>query len=139
MILLRQVFWTVVVLPFIFVPVIGMIPLFVVTAWFSGLGFVDTAMGRNYLRNRHKATALKERRWQVFGLGLAMELLFMIPLVGLLMLPLGVVAGTIIYCQCDWKRLLSEAGLDEPHGFVPPCIATQDQETEAVPAPRQTS
>ena len=121
-ILIRQVFWTILALPFLLIPIVGFLPLFLVTAWFGGVAFLDTAMSRNYLRNRHKKVVLKSRRWQILGLGVAMELLFMIPFVGLLVLPIGVIAGTMIYCQCDWNRLLREAKLDTPNGFVAPVL-----------------
>ncbi len=121
-ILIRQVFWTVLALPFLLVPVVGFVPLFLVTAWFGGVGFLDTAMSRNDLRNHHKKVVLRSRRWQILGLGVAMELLFMIPFVGLLVLPIGVIAGTMIYCQYDWNRLLRDAGLEAPKGFVAPVV-----------------
>jgi CysZ protein len=122
-ILLWQLLFTVLVLPLLIVPVIGWVPLFLVTAYFTGLGFIDISMARNYLRNRHKKPAVRLHRASVFGLGMAMELLFMVPFVGLLMLPLGVVAGTILYCRTDWNALLAEHKLDRPVGFEPPVIA----------------
>lgn len=116
----RQILWTLLVLPLVFVPVVGFLPLFLVGAHFAGLGYFDTSMARNNLRNRHKQPVLRVHRWEILGLGVAMQLLFLIPFVGLLMLPVGVTAGTILYTRIDWERALREAGLEKPVGFVPP-------------------
>lgn len=116
----RQILWTLLVLPLIFVPLVGFLPLFLVGAHFAGLGYFDTSMARNNLRNRHKAPVLRVHRWELLGFGVAMQLLFLIPFVGLLMLPVGVTAGTILYTRIDWERALREAGLERPTGFIPP-------------------
>ncbi len=117
---LTQVVCALLVLPLILVPVVGFVPLFVVNAYFTGLGFFDVGMARNLLGMRHKRAMLRERRWQVLGMGVGMQLLFMIPLAGLLMLPLGVTAGTMLYCDCDWVGVLKARGLPLPPGFYPP-------------------
>lgn len=118
--LVKQLFWTVVALPFLLVPVIGFIPLFAVGAYFSGFGFLDSAMARNFLRPRHKRLLAKKDFWRIIGLGAAMQVLFFVPLAGLLLLPVGVTAGTLVYCEADWKRLFKESGLTMPSGFEPP-------------------
>ncbi len=123
-IVLRQAVWSLAALPFLFVPAVGMAPLFLVTAYFTGLGFVDCAMARNYLRNRHKKPAFKDQYWSILGLGVATELLFLIPFAGLFILPAGVVAGTMLYCGYDWDRAFRENGLTPPDGFVPPDEST---------------
>ncbi|MBI1375276.1 MAG: hypothetical protein GC159_21365 [Phycisphaera sp.] len=116
----RQLFWTLLVLPLLLVPVVGFVPLFVVGAYFAGLGFVDVPMARNFLRNRHKQPYFDHRRWEMLGLGVAMQLLFYIPFAGLLILPLGVTAGTQLYCDEDWPKLLASKSMEPPRGFVPP-------------------
>jgi CysZ protein len=120
LIVARQLAWTAATLPLLVIPIVGFIPFFLVTAYFTGLGFFDTSMARNNLRNRHKAPVLRVHRWELLGLGAAMELLFMIPFAGLLLLPLGVTAGTILYCEIDWDRALRENGNQRPPGFTPP-------------------
>jgi CysZ protein len=115
-----QLLFMLLAVPFLFVPVLGAVPLFLIVAYFTGLGFLDTSMARNLLRHRHKRPAIAAHRWRLLGLGLGMEVLFMIPFAGLLMLPVGVAAGTLLYCDCDWPVLLRTRGLEVPHGFVPP-------------------
>ena len=117
---LTQIACALLVLPLVLVPVVGFVPLFVVNAYFTGLGFFDVGVARNLLRMPHKRAMLSEHRWQVLGLGVSMQLLFMLPLVGLLMLPLGVTAGTMLYCDCDWAGVLKKRGLLFPPGFHPP-------------------
>lgn len=116
----REVGWTLVVLPLLLVPFIGAAPLFLVSSHFAALGFLDTAMARNHLRNRHKWPAVRERRWTILGLGSAMTLLFMVPFAGLFVMPLGVVGGTLLYCRHDWPATLERHGLSEPPAFQPP-------------------
>lgn len=119
----KQVFWSILALPLLFIPVVGMLPLFLVTSYFSGVGFLDVGMARNYLRYPHKKAAIKQNFWVVLGFGVAMELLFLVPLLGLLMLPLGVGGGTVLYCKVDWAGLLKKRGLASPVGFRAPNIA----------------
>jgi len=120
LILLRQVGWTLLVLPCLIIPYIGFIPLFLVTAYHTGLGFVDVAMARNGLRHRHKQILNRVHRRQLLGIGLAMELMFLIPFMGLFILPLGVVAGTLLYCRFDWEERLRVLKLEPPPHFVYP-------------------
>lgn len=120
----KQLLAMLLVFPLIFIPVVGAIPLLLVTAYFSGRGLVDVAMARNYLRGPHKRALIHSSRAKIFGLGLAMELLFLIPFVGLMVLPIGVAAGTILYCQADWRKLFTDAQLQPPKGFVFPADRT---------------
>ncbi|MAE60543.1 MAG: hypothetical protein CMJ49_04200 [Planctomycetaceae bacterium] len=120
LIVLRQVGWSLLVLPLLLVPVIGFLPLFIVTAYFAGVGFVDISPARHYLRNHHKRPMLKNHRWEIFGMGVAMEILFLIPFAGLLLLPLGVIAGTSMYCRADWRALLAGTPKPVPPNYHPP-------------------
>lgn len=117
---LKQLVCTLLALPFLLIPIVGFIPFFLVTAWFSGRGYADVGMARNYLRERHKAPAIRANKWKIFGMGVAMELLLMIPFLNLFLLPFGVCAGTFLYCQINWETLLKENNLDKPKGFKAP-------------------
>jgi len=119
-ILVRQIGWILVSLPFLIIPYLGFIPLFLVTAYHTGLGFVDVAMARNYLRHRHKKILIQHHRKTLMGIGLAMELLFLIPFMGLFILPLGVAAGTLIYCRFDWETHFKSSRMEAPEKFVCP-------------------
>ncbi len=118
--LVKQLFYTIIVLPFLFIPVVGFIPLFLVGGYFAGFGFLDSSMARNFLRPRHKMLLAGDRFWEILGFGACMQALFAVPFVGMLLMPVGVVAGTILYCSGDWDRLLQTAGMDRPAGFSPP-------------------
>ncbi len=119
-IVLKQGLFSLLVLPLLLVPIIGFVPLLIVTSYFTGLGFIDVAMARNHLRRRHKHLIIADRRWEILGLGLAMELLFFVPFVGLLVLPIGVTAGTILYCRYPWTDAMARRGVQLPRGFLPP-------------------
>ncbi len=124
---IKQMVATVLVLPFLLIPLVGFLPLLFVTAYFSGLGFMDASLARNNLCGRHKAVITKKHYWEIFGMGLAMELLFYIPFVGLLIMPLGVTAGTLLYCGSRWSMAFEEAGLTAPEGFDPPRLLNADE------------
>lgn len=100
-ILSRQLLWTIIVLPLIFVPFIGWIPLFIVTGWFTGLGLVDPTLARHRRSRAEKDAMIAARRGEVFGLGVATELMLIVPFLGLFMLPLAVTGGTIIAVHAD--------------------------------------
>ncbi len=120
--LVKQMFFSILCLPLLLIPVVGFIPLFLVGSYFAGFGYIDTAMARNFLRARHKRVLTKNRFWKILGLGVTMQILFFIPLLGLLLLPVGVTAGTLIYCGEDWQTRLREAGLEPPSGFIAPIV-----------------
>ena len=86
-------------LPLLLVPLVGIVPLFVVTAYFTGIGFLDVPAARHGLRHGDRRALVAGRRAELLGLGIAMQLLFWIPFLGLLLLPVGVVAGTLMYCD----------------------------------------
>ncbi len=87
--LLRQLCCTLLVLPLLLVPVVGFIPLFLVGAYFAGFGFLDASMARNFLRFRHKRLFVDKRFWEMLGFGVAMQAMFLIPFVGMLLMPVG--------------------------------------------------
>lgn len=116
----KQVFYSILCLPLLFIPFVGMILLFLVSSYYAGIGFLDIGMARNYLGYKHKMGAVRGYRWEVLGLGAAMELGFLIPLVGLVLLPLGVAGGTLLYCDIDWNKVLADNGYAPPAGFNPP-------------------
>lgn len=116
----RQLVYTILVLPFLLIPVVGFIPLFLVGAYFAGFGFLDCAMARNFLRPKHKRLLVGKHFWEVLGFGAMMQALFAIPFFGMLLMPVGVTSGTILYCSEDWLQLLRDANMPVPDGFVPP-------------------
>ncbi|MHC4884271.1 MAG: EI24 domain-containing protein [Planctomycetota bacterium] len=121
-IILWQGLFTVLALPFLLIPFLGAIPLFLVNAYFEGLGYVDIPLVRHFLRTPHRRAGMGDRRVELFGLGTAMVLLMLIPFLNLLALPLGVTAGTLLYCEVDWEGCLSCANLTPPPGYIPPRI-----------------
>ncbi len=114
--LCKQIFYTLISLVFLLIPVAGFLPLFLVTAYFTGRGFVDTPMSRNFMRSKHKKPFVKDRKYLIFGLGIAIESLFLIPGVGIFVLPIGIVSGTMIYCDNDWRKMFKDHNLDTPQG-----------------------
>lgn len=120
--LVKQLCCTVIALPFLLIPVVGFLPLFLVGAYFAGFGFLDSSMARNFLRPKHKKLLVDKDFWEIVGFGSAMQAMFAIPFLGMLLMPVGVVSGTLLYCREDWEKLLAEGGVPLPEGFVPPRV-----------------
>lgn len=118
--LAKQLLFTLLSLPFLLIPLVGFLPMLFVGAYFAGFGYIDSAMARNYLRRRHKKLLSETRFWEIVGFGIAMQAAFAIPLLGMLLMPVGVTAGTLIYCAADWEKLFHDSGMPLPSGFVPP-------------------
>ena len=116
----KQFLFMLLVLPLLIIPVLGWLPLFVITAYFTGLGFFEVATARNLMRNMHKQPAVQIGRWRILGLGVIMEVMFLIPFGGLIVLPLGVIAGTLIYCDQDWDELLETVSAPRPPRYEAP-------------------
>ncbi len=132
----KQLFFTICTLPFLLVPLVGFVPLFLVGGYFAGFGYLDSAMARNFLRPQQKKLISQKRFWNLLGFGVAMQALFAIPLLGMLLMPVGVVAGTLLYCSEDWDGLLASASMERPAGFLPPkppdgTPALSDSQTQA--------
>jgi CysZ protein len=117
---LQQLFFSLLTLPFLLVPVVGAVPLFLVNAYFGGLGFLDVALARHFLGAKHRRAGLEGLGWEIFGLGAAMTFLLAIPVLNLFILPLGVVAATMLYSEIDWQARLQAHGVQPPPGYVPP-------------------
>ncbi len=112
------------VLPLLAIPLLGFLPLFLVIAYFSGLGFFDVSMARNDLRYRHKKAMFREIHWELLGMGVAIELLFLVPFLGFFVLPMGVTAGTMLYCRRDWVEHFDRHGIDAPRTWHAPEIVS---------------
>jgi uncharacterized protein involved in cysteine biosynthesis len=101
----RQILWTLICLPLLLLPLAGVVPLFLVTAHFTGLFCLEAALARVPLTEQQRQLARKRLRWPLLGLGTTLQLLLMLPGIGLLILPVGVCAGTWFYCCLDREAL----------------------------------
>lgn len=128
----RQLLITLLVLPVLLIPIVGLVIFFMVEGYAAGRGFADVSMARNFLRPRHKQPFIRTHRLELLGLGVAMQLLFFIPFVGLVMLPIGIVAGAQLYCLGDWQKLIADNGLDWPEGFQPPLLNCDEDPIGAI-------
>lgn len=111
--LMLQILLSLLVLPFLLIPVVGFLPLFLVTAYFGGLAMIDVAVARHDPTVGRLRRVLPGRRWQALALGVGTELLFFVPLVAMLVLPLGVIAGTMLYVMWDAGDGMRETSREE--------------------------
>jgi len=88
----------VLLLGFVFVPVSS-----VLAALASGvllaLGYCDYPMGRRRMLFADRLRYAWRHRWEMLGLGLPLLFALTVPLVGVAFLPVGVVAGTILFVE----------------------------------------
>lgn len=109
---------TLCLLPFLLIPVLGAGLLFGVNGYFTGREFLDIPMARHYFRKAHRRAGLCGVRWRVTGFGVGMLLLMLIPGCVLIMLPVGVVGGTLLYVEIPWRAHFDAKALSYPHGFT---------------------
>ena len=98
-IVLRQLVIMTLALPLLLIPVIGIVPFFLLTAYFAGVGFLDIPMAANQLDYGQRRVLVAGHQWSILGLGIAIELLFLVPFAAIFVLPLGVTGATMLYCR----------------------------------------
>lgn len=89
-----------------FVPVIGK-PVFAVigfyiTATFFAYDYIDYSMARREWTFKEKRALLKQNRALSFGFGSSLAVALLIPVVGLLCVPMAAVGGTLLFCDLQW-------------------------------------
>lgn len=92
--------------------------------------FTDQPQSRRRFKWREKATLVWEQRWTMFGLGVGVQLLMLVPVLDFFLLPIAVVAGTMVFCGLDEsgrirfvdRRRLTEVGSVATH---PPVAARE--------------
>ncbi len=113
------------ILPLLLIPVAGQI-LFVFfsttfSIYFLGLAFVDFSLARR----RHSFTTKRAFAWRVkyhiFGLGTAIYVTLLLPIIGFLCLPISAVGGTLLFCEHanDEERKFLRPDKEEPK-LLPP-------------------
>jgi len=87
----------------LFVPVAGEVLLFVAGAFLTGIGALDVAMSRKRMRLGEKLSFARRNAGLTLGLGIAIYLVLLVPVLNLLALPLGAVAATLAFLRASGK------------------------------------
>jgi CysZ protein len=103
----------VILLPTLLVPFAWPVLAFLWTAWWSSVEWLDLPMARHLHRFRAVRAALVAVRPFGFGMGCTLAALFLLPLANLLVVPVGTIAGTLLYCE------LVRAGIVAPDPVAP--------------------
>lgn len=97
--------WMVPLLLLNFVPVIGTIAFsvggFILTARFLAYNNLEYCMARREWRFARKRQLLRDHRSLTNGLGMGVALVLLVPVVGLLSVPMAAVGGTLLFCDLD--------------------------------------
>lgn len=117
--------WLAVMIPLFlisFIPVIGTVVFavggFITTARFFAYDHLDYCMARRLWPFKRKRAALKAHRALTSGFGAGVALVVLIPVVGLLSIPMAAVGGTLLFCD------LEKVGAFEPQQEEPPPAAS---------------
>jgi CysZ protein len=79
------------------VPIVGPVLVFLWSASVLGYSFIAIPSGRIAQRLRDRLAFARQHRGAVLGLGTAITLISMVPLVNVLLMPVFVVAGTLLF------------------------------------------
>ncbi len=88
---------TILFFPLTFIPIIGFLPLFIVSSYFYGTAFLVFSSEHHRVRQKEFLKKMKENFWLCLGLGLCLYLSNYIPLLPIIIYPAGVIAGTMIF------------------------------------------
>ena len=88
---------TIALFPLTFIPVIGFLPLFIVSSYFYGSTFLVFSSEHHRVRHKDFFKKMKENRPLCLGLGVCLYLSNYIPLLPIIIYPAGVIAGTMIF------------------------------------------
>ena len=89
----------VILLPTLLIPFAWPVLAFLWTAWWSSVEWLDLPMARHLHGLRAVRAGLRAVRPLGFGMGCTLAGLFLLPLANLLVVPVGTVAGTLLYCE----------------------------------------
>ena len=103
--LIKLVFLTLPLLLLGMVPLIGPILMivgeFTITGIFLAFNFMAIPMERRDFKRKHKAKFLKAAFPAFLGLGIVLSLMMMVPLIGLLMIPVATLGGTLVFMAME--------------------------------------
>jgi uncharacterized protein involved in cysteine biosynthesis len=99
-----------ILLPSLLVPFAWPILAFLWTAWWSSVEWLDLPMARHLHGFRAVRRGLAAVRPFGFGMGCTLAGLFLLPLANLLVVPVGTVAGTLLYCELVRAGVVTREG-----------------------------
>ena len=104
-----------VVLPFLFVPVAGMVLFWIVRAYYAGVNALDIALSCRGFTYAEKKRVFKANRVRMIGLGLGTALFDMTVVLAVGSLPASVVGATMVYLDLEREgRLIAPKGNSAP-------------------------
>ena len=89
------------VLPLLLVPIVGAAVNVLMTAYLNGVDYLDIVLSRHGFTLSEKKAIIRANRARVLGLGAGLTLSLLFPPTTLLVLPVGVVGGTLVYLDLE--------------------------------------
>lgn len=83
----------------LFVPVVGAVLWFLLSAWMLALNYADYPLGNHGLAFPAQRQRLRETRWQTLGFGVAALVLTLLPVVNFIAVPAAVAGATVLYLR----------------------------------------
>ncbi len=98
------------VLPLLLIPVAGAAVNVAVTAYLNGVDYLDIVLSRRGFTHAEKKRIIRANRARVLGFGLGLAVILFFPLTTLLVVPVGVVGGTLVCLDLERDGRLSGEG-----------------------------
>ena len=95
---------------------------FVITARFLAYEHMDYCMGRREWAFSKKRRALKENRSLTTGFGISVASVLLLPIIGLLLVPMAAVGGTLLFCDLERCGAFAEMTIDPATGTTPSAV-----------------
>ncbi|MEQ8763787.1 MAG: EI24 domain-containing protein [Planctomycetota bacterium] len=92
-----QLILLVIFLPLLLVPVVGGLLYSAILCYIAAMDYLDIPMARYRMSLGQKRALLRRNRSEVLGLGITSTLALLVPIVNFMIIPIGVIAGTITY------------------------------------------
>ena len=83
----------------LFIPIVGAVLWFLLSAWMLALNFADYPLGNHGLSFPAQRQRLAECRWQTLGFGFATLVLTLLPVINFIAVPAAVAGATVLYLR----------------------------------------
>jgi CysZ protein len=98
-----EIFLTLILMVFSFVPIVGLISPFlilIVQSYFYGFSMIDYSCERHKMNTATSVQFVREHKGLAIGLGISFYLMFLIPYIGWILAPvIGIIAGTLSFLK----------------------------------------
>jgi len=93
-----------------FIPVLGVVVVPVISVGLTSLLFAHEFIGmipaRRFMGYRARWGVIRRHKWEGLGFGLALVMVFFVPFLNLVLLPVAAVSGSLLFCDLQKSTLV---------------------------------